>query len=267
MIPTQEILKNDIETVALPEEVIRVSHVYKEYRQQMRQLSLRHETQAALKRVLGRYVKKEAQVPFYAARDVSFTIRKGEAVGIVGHNGAGKTTMLRLLSGITKPTSGSIEVNGNFATLIGLSAGFNFEMPGRRNIYLNAAFFGWFPHQVREIEQQIIDFADIGEFIDAPVKVYSSGMVARLGFSIAIHLLPDIIFLDEVLSVGDAKFAAKCQERIYSLRDEKRTIVLVSHSAAAVQAMCTRAIWMERGQVKMDSSPEEVLQAYADADA
>lgn len=248
-----------------PEEIIRVSHVYKEYRQHMHQLSLRHETGAALQRILGRYVRKEAPEPFYAVRDVSFTVRKGEALGIVGQNGAGKTTMLRLLSGITKPTSGSIEVRGNFATLIGVSAGFNFDMPGRRNIYLNAAFFGWNPEQVREIEQQIVDFADIGEFIDAPVKVYSSGMIARLGFSIAIHLLPDIIFLDEVLSVGDAKFAAKCQERLYALRDEKRTIVLVSHVPTAVKELCTRAIWMNRGQVMIDGAPEKVLQAYANS--
>lgn len=253
----------NVNEAAQPQEVVRVSHVYKEYRQHMHQLSLRHETGAALQRMLGRYVKKEAQEPFYAVRDVSFTVRKGEAVGIVGQNGAGKTTMLRLLSGITRPTKGSVEVIGNFATLIGVSAGFNFDMPGRRNIYLNAAFFGWNPEQVREIEQQIVDFADIGEFIDAPVKVYSSGMVARLGFSIAIHLLPDIIFLDEVLSVGDAKFAAKCQERIYGLRDEKRTIVLVSHSPASVKELCTRALWMNHGQLLLDGAPEEVLDAYA----
>jgi lipopolysaccharide transport system ATP-binding protein len=247
------------------EAVIRVSHVYKEYRQHMRQLSLRHETGAALKRIFGRYTQKVAQEPFYAVRDVSFTVRKGEAVGVVGHNGAGKTTLLRLLSSITRPTKGSVEVIGNFATLIGVSAGFNFDMPGRKNIYLNAAFFGWDPEQIQDIEQQIIDFADIGEFIDAPVKVYSSGMVARLGFSIAIHLLPDIIFLDEVLSVGDAKFAAKCQERIYGLRDEQRTIVLVSHSPASVRELCTRALWMNHGQLMLDGGADEVLNAYAES--
>jgi ABC-type polysaccharide/polyol phosphate transport system ATPase subunit len=258
-----EAVSEKLNDTALPDVVIQVSHVHKEYRQHMHQLSLRHETGAALQRILGRYVRKAEQERFYAVRDVSFAIRKGEAVGVVGHNGAGKTTLLRLLSGITKPTSGSIEVKGNFATLIGVSAGFNFDMPGRRNIYLNAAFFGWHPDQIRDIEQQIVDFADIGEFIDAPVKVYSSGMIARLGFSIAIHLLPDIIFLDEVLSVGDAKFAAKCQERIYGLREENRTIVLVSHSPGAVQGLCTRAIWMNHGQLMMDDVPEEVLRAYA----
>lgn len=250
--------------IATSEAVIQVSHVYKEYRQYMRQLSLRHETGAALQRMLGRYAKKAAPEPFYAVRDVSFTITKGEAVGIVGRNGAGKTTMLRLLSSITQPTKGTVAVTGKFATLIGVSAGFNFDMPGRRNIYLNAAFFGWNPEQVKDIEHKIIEFADIGEFIDAPVKVYSSGMIARLGFSIAIHLLPDIIFLDEVLSVGDAKFAAKCQERIWDFRHENRTIVMVTHSAASIQEMCTRAIWMDHGQLMMDGSTDEVLSAYAE---
>jgi ABC-type polysaccharide/polyol phosphate transport system ATPase subunit len=245
------------------DDVIRVDHVYKEYRQHMRQLSLRHETGAALQRILRRYVTKATKEPFYALRDVSFTVQKGESLGVVGRNGAGKTTLLRLLSNITRPTGGSIEVKGRFATLIGVSAGFNFDMPGRKNIYLNAAFFGWDPEQVREIEPQIVEFADIGTFMDAPVKVYSSGMIARLGFSIAIHLLPDIIFLDEVLSVGDAQFAAKCQERIRGFRDEQRTIVLVSHSSTSVQEMCTRAIWLDRGELKRDGSTEEVLAAYA----
>jgi ABC-type polysaccharide/polyol phosphate transport system ATPase subunit len=215
--------------------------------------------------MLGRYVQKTQQEPFYALRDISFAVRKGDSIGIIGRNGAGKTTLLRLLSGITSPTRGSIEVKGRFATLIGVSAGFNFDMPGRKNIYLNAAFFGWDPEQVQEIEQKIIEFADIGEFIDAPVKVYSSGMIARLGFSIAIHLLPDIIFLDEVLSVGDAKFAAKCDERIRGLRDENRTIVLVSHSATSVEEMCTRAIWLNKGQLMLDGGTGEVLNAYAES--
>lgn len=245
------------------EEVIRVEHVYKEYRQYMGQLSLRHETGAAIRRILKRYTTKVQREPFYALRDVSFTVRKGEALGVVGRNGAGKTTLLRLLSNITKPTSGSIEIKGQFATLIGVSAGFNFDMPGRKNIYLNAAFFGWDPKEVKEIEPKIVEFADIGEFIDAPVKIYSSGMIARLGFSIAIHLLPDIIFLDEVLSVGDAQFAAKCQERIRQLRDENRTIVMVSHSMMSVKEMCTRAIWLDHGELKLDGTVEEVLEAYA----
>jgi ABC-type polysaccharide/polyol phosphate transport system ATPase subunit len=245
------------------DEVIRVDHVYKEYRQHMQQISLRHETSAALQRILKRYIQKTVREPFYALRDVSFTVQRSESIGVVGRNGAGKTTLLRLLSNITKPSRGTVEVNGRFATLIGVSAGFNVEMPGRKNIYLNAAFFGWEPDQVRELETQIVEFADIGEFIDAPVKVYSSGMVARLGFSIAIHLLPDIIFVDEVLGVGDARFKAKCEERIRGLRQENRTIVLVSHSPTSVQDLCTRAIWLNHGELKMDGATNDVLAAYA----
>ena len=257
-----EIIHSEAEAQAEPETIIQVSNVYKAYSQHMNQLSLRHEPVVALRRMLGRYTAKTQKEPFYALRDVSFSVKKGEAVGIVGRNGAGKTTLLRLLSSISRPTKGSVEVKGRFATLIGVSAGFNFEMPGRKNIYLNAAFFGWNPDQVKAIEQQIIDFAEIGEFIDAPVKVYSSGMVARLGFSIAIHLLPDIIFLDEVLSVGDANFGAKCNERIHALRDEGRTIVLVSHAAGSVKDLCTRAIWLDHGQLMLDGTTDAVLDAY-----
>ncbi len=245
-----------------PETVIQVSGVYKEYRQQLHQFSLRHETGAAIRRIFGRYTQTVAREPFYALHDVSFSVTQGESVGIVGGNGAGKTTLLRLLSGITKPTSGTVRVTGKFATLIGVSAGFNFDMPGRKNIYLNAAFFGWNPDQVRAIEQQIIDFADIGEFIDAPVKIYSSGMIARLGFSIAIFLLPDIIFIDEVLSVGDINFAAKCQARIDDLRKENRTIMLVSHSPDSLRHLCTRALWLDHGGLAMDGPVDDVLDAY-----
>lgn len=206
--------------------------------------------------------QEEKPQPFYALRDVSFSVQKGESLGIIGRNGAGKTTLLRLLSGITQPTLGEVTVYGKFATLIGISAGFNFELTGRKNIYLNSAFFGWRPEQVRDIEAQIIEFAEIGEFIDAPVKLYSSGMVARLGFSIAIHLLPDIIFLDEVLAVGDAKFAEKCWERITDLRKGDRTIVMINHSEAAIRKLCTRAIWLDHGEVMIDSSTDEALAAY-----
>jgi len=221
-------------------EVIRVSHVYKQYRQGTYNLSLRHEAGIALKRILGRYVRKEAAAPFFALHDITFSVQAGEAIGIIGRNGAGKTTLLRLLAGITKPTSGSVEVHGRFATLIGLNAGFNNDMSGRKNIYLNAAIFGMPPSETVAIEQQIIDFADIGTFIDMPVKVYSSGMQARLGFSIAIHILPEIIFLDEVLAVGDEAFVRKCTERILRFKAEGRTLVVVSHSLSWVRTLCQR---------------------------
>ena len=246
-------------------EVIRVSHVYKQYRQGAFNLSLRHEAGVALKRILGRYVRKETAAPFFALHDITFSVQAGEAIGIVGRNGAGKTTLLRLLSGITKPTSGTVNVLGRFATLIGLNAGFNQDMSGRKNIYLNAAIFGMPPSETAVIEQQIIDFADIGTFIDLPVKVYSSGMLARLGFSIAIHILPEIIFLDEVLAVGDEAFVRKCKERILGFRQEKRTIVLVSHSTEWVNTLCDRAIWLENGHIRMDGPAADVLAAYKES--
>jgi ABC-type polysaccharide/polyol phosphate transport system ATPase subunit len=243
--------------------VIRVDHVYKRYAANEYRPSLRHELVNSVKRVFRIAAPKQVSTPFYALQDIDFTIRQGEAVGIVGRNGSGKTTLLRLMSGITKPSSGEIEINGRFAALIALSAGFNMEMSGRKNIYLNAAIQGLQPQDVRPLEDAIIDFAELGSFIDLPVKRYSSGMVARLGFSVAIHILPDIVFLDEVLAVGDEAFAAKCSERITGLREQGRTIVMVSHSASAVRKLCTRAIWIDKGIQKIDGNPDEVLQAYA----
>ncbi|MFN8449290.1 MAG: ABC transporter ATP-binding protein [Anaerolineae bacterium] len=248
--------------VASPDEVISVSHVYKQYRHYTRGMNLRHEAARVVKGVLRRYGTKKPEEPFYALRDVTFSVKRGEALGIVGRNGAGKTTLLRVLSHITTPTRGSVEVRGRFATLIGLNAGFNREMSGRQNIYLNAAFFGWNPKDVRAVEKDIIDFAEIGSFIDAPTKVYSSGMEARLGFSIAIHILPEIIFLDEVLAVGDTGFAAKCTERIRGFRDEGRTIVMVAHSTDSILDMCTRAIWLRKGELVMDGATDDVVRAY-----
>ena len=185
--------------------VIIAQKVYKRYRRIEHRLSLRHEAASLLRRVLTRQSEMEAK-PFYALQDVSFSVNKGEAVGIVGRNGSGKTTLLRILSGIARPTSGTVAVHGRFTALIGLGAGFLPDLSGRKNIYLNAAIYGMAPHEVDAIIEDIIDFSEIRDFIDTPIKYYSSGMNARLGFSVAIHILPDIIFLDEVLAVGDAAF-------------------------------------------------------------
>lgn len=250
---------------ARPDEVIRVDHVYKQYRQATYNLSLRHEADIALKRILGRYVQHKPAPPFYALQDVTFSVHKGEAVGIVGRNGAGKTTLLRVLAGVTKPTTGTVQVNGRFATLIGLNAGFNYDMSGRKNIYLNAAIFGTHPRETAALEQQIVDFADIGDFIDLPVKVYSSGMQARLGFSIAIHIMPEIIFLDEVLAVGDQAFVQKCTERILRFKAENRTLVVVSHALSWIEKLCQRVIWLEKGVVRMDGPLKEVIECYQQA--
>lgn len=236
-------------------------HIHKRYRRQTHQVSLRHEAQRLLMRTLRRD-PGQAEEPFWALRDVTFTIRAGESVALIGRNGAGKTTLFRVLCGITHASQGRAIVNGRFATLIALGAGFNIERTGRENIFLNAAIQGIPPRQARAYMQEIIEFSELGEFIDAPVKRYSSGMVTRLGFSIAAHIFPDIIFIDEVLAVGDAAFQQKCMERIYAMQNEGRTLLFVSHSTQAVRDLCERAIWLHHGEVVMDGPSEPVTTAY-----
>jgi ABC-type polysaccharide/polyol phosphate transport system ATPase subunit len=253
--------------------VIRVDDVSKRYTLNNYRPSLRHDLQQFLARIVRRTraeVRPSASestldTAFYALKNISFSVRKGESVGVIGRNGSGKTTLLRLLSGITRPTTGRLTIDGRFAALIALSAGFNAEMTGRRNIYLNAAIQGVPPPEVAPIEDAIIDFAEIGAFIDQPVKLYSSGMIARLGFSIAIHILPDIVFLDEVLAVGDEGFAAKCHARIMGLHEAGRTLVMVTHDPDAVRKLCTRAIWINKGVLMQDGAPEGVLKAYSES--
>lgn len=244
--------------------IIRVDNVSKRYNQHETRTTLRHEALNILRRMVGRPVPTyhDETAPFWALRNITFTVRRGEAVGIVGRNGAGKTTLLRLLSNVTQPTEGTVTVNGNFTSLVGLGAGFNLERTGRENIYLNAAIYGLHPNQTGMIEAEIIAFSELGEFIDRPVKRYSSGMVARLGFSIAVHILPDIIFLDEILAVGDAAFQEKCSARIFELRDQKRTLLYVSHSAKTVKELCDRAILLHHGHLIADDDVTTVFEHY-----
>lgn len=241
--------------------IIVADHVWKAYRRQGRQVSLRHEARHLLTRALRR-AAAPAEEPFWALRDVSFTVSAGESVALVGRNGSGKTTLFRILCGITRATRGHAAVHGRFATLIALGAGFNFERTGRENIYLNAAIQGVPPRQIDRIVGEILAFAELGEFIDAPVKRYSSGMVTRLGFSIAAHIFPDIIFIDEVLSVGDVAFQQKCMARIRQMKGEGRTLMFVSHAAGAVRDLCERAIWLHQGQVQLDGPAGEVVDRY-----
>jgi ABC-2 type transport system ATP-binding protein len=246
------------------EPVVRVENVSKRYIFQQYRPSLRQEAVQMAKRFIGRVQQGnwESQA-FWPLKNVSFTLNRGDTLGIVGHNGAGKTTLLRLLSGIIEPTEGSITVNGRFATLIGLGAGFDYERSGRENIYLNAAIQGVPPEEIEQRVDDIIEFSELGEFIDVRVKLYSSGMIARLGFSIAVHILPDVVFLDEVLSVGDTAFQEKSSERIMQLRERNTTLVFVSHSMTSIEKMCQRTIWLDHGQIKMDGPTDEVIEAYA----
>src|ERR1700716_1171478 len=198
----------------------------------------------------------------WALRDVSFEVKEGEALGIVGHNGAGKTTILKILSSITTPTQGEITVRGRLAALVEVSSGFHPELTGRENIYLHGAMLGMRRAEIRRKLDSIIDFSGVGQYTDVPVKRYSSGMYVRLGFAIAAHLDPDILLLDEVLAVGDAAFQAKCLDRISELRKSGRTIVFISHDLAAVYRLCDRALLLSHGCVLADGPPREVIDQY-----
>jgi lipopolysaccharide transport system ATP-binding protein len=241
--------------------VIIADHLYKSYRPKAHQISLRHEATRLLKRSLHRRQDETADV-FWALHDVSFSIQEGESVALIGRNGSGKTTLLRILSGITRPARGHAAVCGRFATLIALGAGFNVERTGRENIFLNAAIQGVPPRLAAQYIDDIVHFAELGEFIDVPVKRYSSGMVTRLGFSIAAHIFPDIIFIDEVLAVGDQGFQEKCIDRIKTMKNEGRTLLFVSHARDTVRDLCERSIWLHHGHLQMDGPTDDVLNAY-----
>ena len=199
---------------------------------------------------------------FWALNDVSFAVERGETVGIIGHNGAGKSTILKLLANITSPTSGQITINGRLSALIEVGSGFHPELTGRENIFLNGAILGMRRAEIAEKLDSIVDFAGVRPFLDVPVKRFSSGMYVRLGFSIASHLDPDILLLDEVLAVGDAAFQEKCLSRIEALRRSGTTIVFISHDLAAVERICDRVILLRRGEVASTGTPRDVINEY-----
>lgn len=248
------------------EPIISVRNVSKIYPEHGSSISLREEGTRLLKRMFrGLQVSADEQNEvrgFQALTDVSFDVYAGEGFALVGRNGSGKTTMIRLLANIMRPTAGTIEIKGRYTALIGLGTGFLPDMTGRENIYLNAAIYGVPPRETEERIEEIIAFADIGEFIDHRVRDYSSGMRARLGFSVAVHIFPDIIMVDEALAVGDAAFRQKCNEKIDSLLAENRTLILVSHGASHIRRLCQRAIWLHDGKVMMKDDAELVLKEY-----
>ena len=201
---------------------------------------------------------------FWALRDVSFKLRRGEALGLVGANGAGKSTLLRILSGLVKPDAGRVEVVGRLAPLIALGAGFNPVLTGRENVYANMAVRGISNAEIGRRFDDVVAFAEVDEAIDAPVQTYSSGMAARLGFACAIHVEPDILLIDEVLSVGDARFRRKCRRRLVELRERGTSFIMVSHNAHSLLNVCETAIYLKQGKLVVGGPAESVLQRYED---
>jgi lipopolysaccharide transport system ATP-binding protein len=199
---------------------------------------------------------------FDALKDVSFSVPRGQVVGLIGRNGSGKSTTLKIIAGVYRPTAGRVEVNGTVAPLIELGAGFHSELTGRENILVNGLLMGYSKSEMLSRQQSIIDFADIGDFIDAPIKQYSSGMYVRLAFSVATEVEPDILVVDEILAVGDLAFQKKCSDRLKRFRDLGKTIILVTQSMVDIRSHCDRAIYLERGQIVYDGDTEEAVRLY-----
>lgn len=216
-----------------------------------------------LKEYIIKMVKKELLFQeFLAVKDASFQIREGEAWALIGSNGSGKSTLLKAISGILKPYKGKVTVRGSIAPLIELGAGFDGDMTARENIYLNGCVLGYSRKFMEEHFEAIVDFADVRDFLDSPIKNYSSGMVARLGFAIATMVKPDILIVDEILAVGDYKFQQKCEQRMAELLQGGTTLIYVSHSIDTVMKICDHAVWIEKGNVQKIGKVEEVCRAY-----
>lgn len=203
-----------------------------------------------------------SDMEFWAVKDVSFEVEKGDVIGIMGPNGAGKSTILKLLSRIMLPSKGEMKINGRLSALIEVTAGFHPELTGRENVYLNGTILGMRSREINDKFDEIIEFSGVSEFIDTPVKRYSSGMYSRLGFSVAAHMDPDILLVDEVLSVGDSAFQAKCAEKMRELMKKGATIVIVSHSLSLIQSLCKRAILLNHGEVVKNAPTDEVIPFY-----
>lgn len=221
------------------------------------------ERKPTLKQALVRFGRGQRAVrEIEALRDVSFEVRTGTAMGIIGSNGAGKSTLMRAMAGILPPTVGSVEVWGKASTLLALGVGFNKDLSGRENIILGGLASGLSRREVEERADDVAEWTELGEFIDMPMRTYSSGMSARVGFSVAVHMKPDILMIDEALSTGDAKFREKANAKMAELRESARAMFLVSHGLGSIKEMCNEAIWLNKGQLMMRGEPEEVVDAY-----
>jgi lipopolysaccharide transport system ATP-binding protein len=232
-----------------------VDHLSKEFR-------LQQDRAHSIKELITRRGRDRSKDHFWALRDVSFEIPEGSMFALVGHNGSGKSTLLRCVAGIYRPDGGSVTVDGRISTLLELGAGFHPDLSGRENVYLNATILGMTKKQIDREFDAIVHFAGVEQFIDSPVKVYSSGMYVRLGFSVAVHVQPEILIIDEVIAVGDEAFQRKCFDHLYGLRKQGTTIVVVTHGLGIVETMCDGAAWLDHGVLQMVGAAGEVANAY-----
>src|SRR5947209_19947283 len=241
-------------------EVAHVSKIYRRYAQRRQFATLKS---ALLSRSLISDLKPDQT--FSALKDVSFTVTGGRTFGIIGSNGSGKSTMLKLVAGITKPTSGSVKVHGRVSALIELGAGFHPEISGREDVFINGIMLGLSKREVARRFDEIVEFAELQDFIDAPVKTYSAGMYMRLGFAVAIHVNPDVLLVDEVLAVGDEGFTHKCLDKFSHFRRRGKTILLLTHSLNLVERFCDEALWLDAGREQTHGDPKRVVGAYLTA--
>lgn len=226
-------------------------------------LYYRHSGRLLLRNRLQQWLSGRRPETFAALKDISFVLKRGESMAVVGSNGAGKSTLLSLVAGLSKPDTGSIAVNGRIAALLELGSGFHPDLTGTENVTMNASLLGLSRKRTAQLFDQIIDFSGIAEeFIDEPIRTYSSGMVMRLAFSVAVNMDPDILLVDEVLAVGDASFQEKCFQRIREFRHSGKSLLCVSHATGMVQELCDQAIWLDHGEVIMQGAISDVMEAY-----
>lgn len=225
-----------------------------------------HEKIPTLQEYAIRWLKRRSVsfTDFNALNSISFTIFQGETVGIIGANGAGKSTLLKVIARVIRPNRGRVFLRGRIAPLLELGAGFDYEMTGRENVFLNGTVLGFSRKDISERLDRIVDFSGIGNFIDAPIRTYSSGMVARLGFAIATDVQPEVLIIDEILSVGDVEFQQKSAARILKYHNNGSTILIVSHNAASIKKLCDRVIWLEHGSIKTQGNANEIVDQYSE---
>ncbi len=223
---------------------------------------LRHTSRMLLRSHLKALLQRSQRQRFYALKDVSFRIAQGENVAIVGANGAGKSTLLALAIGLAEPDNGRVEISGRIAGLLELGAGFHGDLTGRENVFLNASLLGFTKRETEAIFDRVLEFSEIADFIDEPLRTFSAGMIMRLGFSVAVNIDPDFLLVDEVLAVGDQSFQMKCFDKINQLKQTGKSLLCVSHSSAVVRQLCERALWLDHGELIADGTTEDVLKMY-----